>query len=59
MGIVGSKDEAGKVILGNLPPGFMDKKVQPDCTSGKLKQQAAMRKPAIIVKSPCTLLYVV
>uniref|UniRef100_A0A383VEP3 Uncharacterized protein n=1 Tax=Tetradesmus obliquus TaxID=3088 RepID=A0A383VEP3_TETOB len=26
MGIVGSKDEAGKVILGNLPPGFLDKK---------------------------------
>ncbi|WIA12366.1 hypothetical protein OEZ85_012415 [Tetradesmus obliquus] len=26
MGIVGSKDEAGKVILGSLPPGFLDKK---------------------------------
>jgi hypothetical protein len=36
MGIVGSKDEAGKVILGNLPPGFLDGKVQPDCTAGTL-----------------------
>jgi hypothetical protein len=24
MGIAGSKDESGKVILGSLPPGFMD-----------------------------------
>eukprot|EP00775_Hariotina_reticulata_P006474 gene6474-6702_t len=26
MGIAGSKDETGKVILGNLPPGFLDAK---------------------------------
>jgi hypothetical protein len=44
MGIVGSKDEAGKVILGNLPPGFMDKKVQPDCSADTL--QASLRKPS-------------
>jgi hypothetical protein len=34
MGGVGSKDETGKVILGNLPPGFLDEKVQPDFTAG-------------------------
>lgn len=26
MGLVGSKDESGKVILGSLPPGFLDYK---------------------------------
>lgn len=26
MGIVGSKDEYGKVILGKMPPGFLDAK---------------------------------
>jgi hypothetical protein len=26
MGIVSSKDEAGKAILGSLPPGFLDPK---------------------------------
>ena len=26
MGIVGSKDESGKVVLGALPPGFLDYK---------------------------------
>lgn len=24
MGLVGSKDESGKVVLGALPPGFLD-----------------------------------